>query len=86
MQQRHKSISVRLMMALMGWSPETGDHAGGERIQPDQRQCERCFGYQLSLEQMQEIHGGLRGIKEKVHLPIYDSLFASKASPSPGMR
>jgi hypothetical protein len=79
MQQRHKSTTVRLMMALMGRLPvraaEAGKPSGGERIQPDQRQCEPCFGYQLSLEQMQEIYGG---IKEKVHLPLYDALYVPK--------
>jgi hypothetical protein len=78
MTQRHTSTTVRLLMALMGRSPvraaEAGTTSGGGRIQPDQRQHERCVGYHLSLEQLAEIHGGIAGIKEKVHLPLYDSL------------
>ena len=77
MTQRHQSKAVRLMLALMSRAParaaEAGHPAEGECIQPDQRQCERCVEYPLSLAQLEEVHGGIAGIKEKVHLPLYDA-------------
>ena len=78
MRQRHTRTTVRLMLALRGWAPvrpaETGQPSGGTRIQPDQRQYKQGVGSPLSVEQLAEIHGGIGGIREKVHLPLYDAL------------
>jgi len=77
MTQRHTSTTVRLLMALRGRSPEraaeAGQPLGDKRRQPDQRPSERGVGYQLSREQLEEMHGGIAGIKEKVHWPLYDA-------------
>jgi hypothetical protein len=67
---------VRLIMACTGLSSVRAADAekisGGARIPPDQRQFESALGDQLSLAQLAAVHGGT-GIKEKVHLPQYDS-------------
>ena len=76
--QRHQSTTVRLLLALGGRSPgraaEAGSPAGDSHIQPEPRLGARGVRDPLSLEQLAEIHGGIRGIKEKVHLPIYDAI------------
>lgn len=78
MPQRHTRTTICLLLALRGRLPvraaEVGQASGGTCIQPDQRLYERGVAYPLSLDQLAEIHGGVGGIKEKVHIPLYDAL------------
>ena len=77
MTQRYQRTTVRLLLALGGRSPmrasKAGPPAGGPHLQPDQRPGERGVGNPLSFEQLAAIHGGIGGIREKVHLPLYDA-------------
>jgi hypothetical protein len=77
MTQRHQSITVLLLRPPRGWSlrrvAEAGHPFGAKRRQPGQGPSERGVGSQLSCEQLEEIHGGRGGIKEKVHWPLYDA-------------
>ena len=78
MPQRHPRTTGRLRLALTGQSlvraTEIGQPSGGTRLPPDQRQDARGVGSPLSLEHLAAIHGGIGGIKEKLHLPLYDAL------------
>ena len=83
MTQRHQSTTVCLLLALGGRSPgraaEAGSPAGVHTSSQTAAGRARRRGSAL-LEQLAKIHGGIRGIKEKVHLPIYDAISISHTS------
>ena len=66
---------------------EAGAPAGGPHLQPDQRRVSAASAHTpLSFEQLAAIHGGIGGIREKVHLPLYDASLAPHCSMAKAIR